>query len=57
MVSIEHDHDELQHVYDDASFKVTGSLRPAAIKFANHLPMLDSVLNCALGMQRWIGAS
>ena len=43
---------ELQHVYDDASFKVIGSLRPAAIKFANHLLTLDNVLHCALGMQR-----
>ena len=57
MVSIEHDHDELQHVEDDTSFKVIGSLRPAAIKFANHLLTLDNVLNCALGMQRWTGAS
>jgi hypothetical protein len=40
MVSIEHDHDELQHVEDDASFKVIGSLRPAAIKRANPFYLL-----------------
>jgi hypothetical protein len=57
MVSIEHDHDELQHVEDDASFKVIDSLRPAAIKFADHLLTLDNLLYCALGMQRWTGAS
>ena len=52
MVSIEHDHDhdELKHVEDDASFKVIGSSRPAAIKCANHLLTLDNVLNCALEM-------
>jgi hypothetical protein len=55
MVSIEHDHDELKH--DDASYKVIDSLRPAAIKCANHLLTLDNVLHCALGMQRWTGAS
>jgi hypothetical protein len=57
MVSIEHDHDELQLVEDDASFKVIRSLRPAAIKCANHLLTLDNVLHCAPGMQRWTGAS
>ena len=57
MVSIEHDHDELQHVEGDASFEVIGSLRPAAIKCANHLLKLDNVLHCALGMHRWTGAS
>ena len=57
MVSIEHDHDDLQHVEDDASFKVIGSLRPAAIKCANHLLTLDNVLHCALGMQRLSDAS
>jgi hypothetical protein len=57
MVSIEHDHDELQHVEGDASFKVIHSLRPAAIKCANHLLTPNNVLHCALGMQRWTGAS
>ena len=57
MVSIEHDHDELQHVDDDASFKAIDSLRPAAIKCANHLLTLDNVLHCALGMQRLSDAS
>ena len=57
MVSIEHDHDELQHVEDDASFKVIDSLRPAAIKYVNHVLTLDNVLHYALGMQRWTGAS
>ena len=57
MVSIEHDHDELQHVEDDASFKVIDSMRPAAIKCAKHLLALGNVLHCVLGMQRWTGAS
>ena len=57
MISIEHDHGELQHVEDDASLEVIGCLRPAAIKCANHLLALDNVLHCALGMQRWTDAS
>ena len=57
MVSIEHDHDELQHVEDDASFKVIDCLRSAAMKCANQLLTLDNVLHSALGMQRWTGAS
>jgi hypothetical protein len=52
MVSIEHDHDELQHEEDDSSFKVIGNLRPEAIKCIDHLLTLDNVLHCALGMQQ-----
>ena len=57
MVSIEHGHDELQHVQDDASFKVIGSLRRTAINCANQLLTLDNMLHCELGMKRWTGAS
>jgi hypothetical protein len=57
MVSIEHDHDELQHVKDDASFKVIDSLRRTAIKCVNQLLTLDNMLHCELGIQRWTGAS
>ena len=57
MISIEHDHGELQHVEDDASLEVIGCLRPAAIKCANHLLTPDNVLHSALGIKWWTGAS
>ena len=49
MVSIEHDHDKLQHVEDDARFNVIGSLRPAAIKL--QITRLRSTMCCTVRLE------
>jgi hypothetical protein len=50
MVSIKHDNDELQHVEDDASFKVIGSLRGTAIKCVS-INCLRSTICCTVSLE------